>query len=482
MGRTSKPCFCTRSTDDNSGPEQNAGKLAHALCPRAIRNNNAWLLYWLGICRLHFKPAESQDIIERAFDLFKTQDDLTGMALSCASIVEAHHLLWHDFTGLSRWTAEMTDILKRGKGGFPPQIEAILTISMFAAVMHHDPGHPDMPRLVKETRQLMRQVPDIAQRLMIASLLEIYYSWLGETEEVELIIEELRPEVKSPAALPAAAIFFCCMEAVFLWNIGVFGASVDTALEGLALAYSTGIHVFDARLIAQGIFSTLMSGDLDKAAELLEQLAESTDFSKMLQAAHYNYLSAGYSLCRGELTQALSQAEKTVASIVKSGFPFAQMISFQMIALVLFDRGEPDRAFPFLDKARRLAERIKSRPAEYVNSLSEAYFFLAKAGAKEEGLEALRCAFSLGRQHDIVNYYGMRRSMIIFLCLKALEEGIEVEYTQNLIIRCKLAPETPPLEIEDWPWPLKIYTLGRFKIIKEGRRVYFPGKVRAEAP
>jgi LuxR family maltose regulon positive regulatory protein len=42
----------------------------------------------------------------------------------------------------------------------------------------------------------------------------------------------------------------------------------------------------------------------------------------------------------------------------------------------------------------------------------------------------------------------------------------------------KLLPKETPLEIEAWPWPIKIYTLGRFEILRDGQPVQPKGKVQ----
>jgi DNA-binding SARP family transcriptional activator len=60
----------------------------------------------------------------------------------------------------------------------------------------------------------------------------------------------------------------------------------------------------------------------------------------------------------------------------------------------------------------------------------------------------------------------------------ALEHGIEVEYVQGLIRKRKLAPTPEVLHLEHWPWPIKIRTLGAFRLEKDGEPVRFPGKVQ----
>ncbi len=67
------------------------------------------------------------------------------------------------------------------------------------------------------------------------------------------------------------------------------------------------------------------------------------------------------------------------------------------------------------------------------------------------------------------------------LCAKALNEGIEVEYVQRLIRKRSLLPDSFGRTLENWPWPLKIFTLGRFSLEKNGKPLRFPGKAPEKA-
>lgn len=64
------------------------------------------------------------------------------------------------------------------------------------------------------------------------------------------------------------------------------------------------------------------------------------------------------------------------------------------------------------------------------------------------------------------------------LCGKALEAGIEVGYVQNLIRKLNLMPDEDSMEIETWPWPIKIHTLGRFRLELDGKPVQFSRKIQ----
>jgi len=56
------------------------------------------------------------------------------------------------------------------------------------------------------------------------------------------------------------------------------------------------------------------------------------------------------------------------------------------------------------------------------------------------------------------------------LYAKALEHDIETSYVQELIRHRTLTPSAKEMATPDtWPWPLRLYTLGRFSIVRDGQ-------------
>lgn len=60
----------------------------------------------------------------------------------------------------------------------------------------------------------------------------------------------------------------------------------------------------------------------------------------------------------------------------------------------------------------------------------------------------------------------------------ALENGIEEERVHEIIRRRRLVPDESMAEIENWPWPVKIYTLSKFAIVRDGKPLVFSRKVQ----
>jgi DNA-binding SARP family transcriptional activator len=58
----------------------------------------------------------------------------------------------------------------------------------------------------------------------------------------------------------------------------------------------------------------------------------------------------------------------------------------------------------------------------------------------------------------------------------ALAHGIEEKYVAAVIRKRRLPPPEDAMLLESWPWPFRIYTLGRFAVLKNGAPMDFAGK------
>lgn len=81
-------------------------------------------------------------------------------------------------------------------------------------------------------------------------------------------------------------------------------------------------------------------------------------------------------------------------------------------------------------------------------------------GACGEGVEVLRRAFALGREHGVeASAVSQPADLLASLCAVALEEAIEPVYVNRLIKQAGIAAPSPALV--RWPYRLRFYSLGR---------------------
>jgi DNA-binding SARP family transcriptional activator len=93
-------------------------------------------------------------------------------------------------------------------------------------------------------------------------------------------------------------------------------------------------------------------------------------------------------------------------------------------------------------------------------------------------LTLLRTGLAIGREQNYLNTLRWYPRMMVALLSQALEAGIEIEYVKHLIRARRLVPDTP--EIEQWPWPVKLYLLGRFSVVLDNTPLKTSGKAQAK--
>jgi DNA-binding SARP family transcriptional activator len=136
-----------------------------------------------------------------------------------------------------------------------------------------------------------------------------------------------------------------------------------------------------------------------------------------------------------------------------------------------------DEAADNLAQASDIATRTKNKLNQFLILWARSLFAFDE-GKEAAGVSFLGEALAIGCEEGILETFIDHPQTMSMLCAKALEAGIEVEYVQELIRKRRLVPEKGHLYTDSWPWPLKVFTLGRFEVVKEGKPIQFPRKVQ----
>lgn len=265
------------------------------------------------------------------------------------------------------------------------------------------------------------------------------------------------------------------IEATYLSLSGSHESCLKVVSEGLNLADSTGIHMIDFMILGHGALSSLNTGDSPSAGKFLKGMASYLISARPVDQGFYHSLMAHNALLSGKITQATSHAELMWKKGRDVGFPVLDYVYHIENAYIMHVLGEHEKTSYYLEQSRRISQSLKSKPFEFMCLLADTQFAFDR-GEDERGMVTLRKAMAFGREHGYTTAYIWFPKVMAGLCCKALEAGIEVKYVQDLIKRRNISPESPPVEIEDWPWAIKIYTLGRFGLVRDDRPVRFSWK------
>lgn len=445
--------------------------------PKEILDRTPWLLYWTGMCRLPLNPADGRKNCEKAYDLFRIEKNPIGLFISWSGVVDSFLMERCSLIPLDRWIKELEGLLKNYPDFPSPEIEIRVTISMFGALIFRQPMHPALSEWETRARQIVQGSLDFNDRIMIGNYLLLWYYWTGELPKAQLILDTIRPAVGNSHVTPLALITWRGMEALYCWLTGQNDTCRNILGKGLETAETYGFHGYDSMFLAYGAYSSLSSGEHASAKEYLGKMALAINRNSLLDVSNYHYLAAWKALLEGDPPKSLEHLETAIPTTIKSGAPFVLALYYIGLTQVLFESDRHREAAACLAKAQRIGRQIRSHPVEYQCLLAKSQFAIVHGTAKQR-LTYLKRAFSLAREKGFVNMDWCRPSIMATLCARALESEIEVEYVQEFIRKRNLVPDTQRPDCERWPWPLKIYTLGRFELARDGKTVRSSGKAQ----
>lgn len=457
--------------------------------PDDILQHTAWLLYWLGICRQAFDPPGSRECFQKAFTQMDASGDEAGTLLSWSAAVDTILAEWSNFAELDSWIGWLDNRLGPRSPFSSPRIEACVVSSMAGALLTRMPFHPDTRTWIERAYVLSQKSTDINVRILCCFHALHYYFWIGDVSRSGIVHQEIQKIVRSPFASPLHAIRGRVGEALtYTWSTTRLEQALASVSEGLRTARENDVHLWDPILIANGIYAALTKGEIQRASDLLQAMEPSPENRQRHAVAQYHALAAWRDLLAGSAVSALGHMGTALDIAIETGMVFPEILYRIAMAQVLHENAEYKKAFAQLISAEQLARRSKSEMLLYMSLLGKAQFLLEERKGKrplrdrdtgEEPLEPLRKALAIGRKHGYINtLWGWRADVMTDICTLALEQGIEVEYVQHLISTRNLLPPAETAGLEKWPFPLRIYALGRFEILRWGKAVVFSGRVQ----
>jgi LuxR family maltose regulon positive regulatory protein len=450
-----------------------------AMPPEKV-NASPWLLYWNSICLMAQSPIQSADCFEKAFRLFDAQTDEAGMLLAWSGAVDSILLGWENFTSLPSWFRWLESRLHDHPRFPSSEIEARVSASMVGIFTWALPPGPDAREWVDRALRLLPEIGDDSLRLQAIANSVTYFFWLGDIESMRPLVEQAKAMALSNAATPLSLIVWKITEMrprLFLHS--ELRSIFTLAGEVIGLAEKNGIHIQENFVYSLAASAALSMSDRPLAKQFLRKMEAAAPRTPRAMTNQNQYIAGWLQFLDGRFNQALALAEEALQVSLECVTPIPEILIRQFIAKIRHANGDCEAALLELSKAKEIVSRMGNSPLlTYFLMLDEAHFLFV-AGEEKQAVEALRSAMKIGAEHQyktLVLHW--QPTVLAELCVKALERDIETPYVQELVRNLHLVPDTPPLEIDKWPWAIKIYTLGRFEIQRDGEAIEFSRKAR----
>lgn len=443
--------------------------------PEPLRSTSPWLRFWLGMCRLRVDPPRARQDMEPAFEAFESANDPLGQALAATAINEAHMVEWVDYGRVDPWISRVEVLLARLGKNFPtPHIELAVRASFFTAVIHRQTYRADIPELARQLVEMLRHDLDPNYKLLAARGVFVYCAYSGDF----ILLDQVVSATQSAFTAPGASAFNRAWYAARLgFAMRYRKASRDEARAWFAQARAiVSEHGLDFVAAPIAIYWAWAEEAFGETADVERELriAEATFNPASRFESAFRQMGSAFLLARrGDRVGAIQHMRETLAFMEMNGYTLGQLAACNgLIGLYLVNHQ--------YDQAAEMSERARFAwfppLREYVANYFAAAISLGR-GDHETAKRTLSAALGVANEQGLETHLSehLFRETTAKLCGHALRHGIEPSQVRRMIRAQHLAP--PSRELEQWPWPMRVYLFGPFTLVVDDEPLVFGGKL-----
>jgi len=448
-----------------------------AFLPEDICSSEPWLLYWRGVSCLPATPGKSLGYFEEAFRKFDERHDPLGVFLSWSGAVDSILYEGMDYTQEDPWISILPGLLEK-YGGYPSvEIGHRATCCMFHALVFRRLAGAETDEWADRSYAVFSETRDLHLKIESVMLHFLYKLGKGGFEGAETALASLRELLKRSDATPFMRLKVDWMEALLSIFVSRHERCLRVVSDAIALEERTGIHIMDPMFVYFGSISALHLGDGETVNRFLRRMPAAFGDKGTAASSAYHFVAACDALGRGDLRKSAFHMKEHLRLLEASGNLGPLPVTHVFAAHVRHALHEDEAAAGHLERARRIGSETENFHSFWLCALTESYIHLDRNRHKP-AVASLREGLRIGREHGLFGTFFWRPGFLEKVASTALEEGIEVEYVRELIRRNRLLPDPGQPDLERWPWPVKVYTLGRFALQREEKTVEFSRKVQ----
>jgi DNA-binding SARP family transcriptional activator len=270
-------------------------------------------------------------------------------------------------------------------------------------------------------------------------------------------------KVSHKKASPLSYIVFQDLKSFHAWLSGNFQKGLTAARQAMGIEQETGVSLIFLPLRVHAAASAIGLCRYNRARKLLEEVTPFLDNQGLWNQSLYHNIFFWLNLVTENFAECRYHAKAFFEKGTQTGNKMLLTSAHLSMAKMFYAFGEKQNAETHLKKSFHFCSRYGTIQDKFMALLTLATFFLDKQ-ADTRAEKPLRKALYLGR---IWNYrYGFFwvPKEMARLFSHALKHDIEVKYVRTLIRDHNLIPEIPPLDIPNWPWPIRISSFGGLKI------------------
>ncbi len=429
---------------------------------------NPWIRYWLGRSKTLIDSRAARPILESAFQEFVLLADEIGQLLCVTTILEGLFFEFDDLRRMDPWIDRAVSLLKKGVRPFSKEDELRAHSVVMMGASYRSPRHSMLEECRRRVVDLLSEPFDANVKVAAASMLQGYSNITMDIEAERIATRVARPLLTLPQLSVPRAFFYLYSEGYSNYIYGrypqalaCFDAADSMADESVSSYFESNMG---QRPFTRGLCER-RAGLLDRAEATCRQIEQSIMPAKGHYLGGYKLLKASVLFDRGHLDQAVENILESYRAYDDSGHFNGMVLVGSVAANMSISAGRFDVAATVLARLRN--EDYGAVADNYLAAivLNEAWLAHRKGHAASRD-RLMEDALVRARNEGAKVRFRWYVNALAELLPIAMAGGVEKDVAVGLAQEFGVLPR--PADIENWPWPAKIYCMGNFRLLIDG--------------
>lgn len=436
------------------------------LLPEGFAATMPWLIFWQGVCKMPYSPGEGLPCFRKALSAFEAADDPVGSYLALCGMIDAICYEGNNYAGIDPLIDKYYEFRERWGEIETPEIQLQVTSSILMALVLRRSDSPELPALMEKAWRLVKTFQDVNVTLHLFLGLLTLQTLTGDFAQAQVVLDAFKEAIPEQGP-PLSHLFHMNLRAFYCWSVGRFEQGLESGERAVQIESECGIRLLHSAARAHAACSAIGLNRLDLAKRYLDEASTTVKYEGNWVQGLYHAMRSWYELRAGNIASAVFHADASYEKTMAAGCLLNMPLTHGLMAVVRYEEGRKEEALEHLAAGFEAGKRYRPPLYEFFGHLFKARVALDD-GDDEQADAALRTAFHIGARWNYCNHNHWQPEVMARLCAEALKRNIEPEYARSLIQQHGLVPESPPLDVPGWPWPVRIFTFGGFRLEKNG--------------
>jgi len=443
--------------------------------PESALDSSPRLLLWLGRAQLQTSPELGSATLVESVKTFRRSDDRHGHVEALVALLVGAFVGFRDFGAMNDWLDELLLQMVQ-EPDFESQDQELWVWGVLCVTLFHiRPWHPLTIPAYKRVKELLPQCADPGVALIAATHALVVSGLCGDFEGGDRIAQDTESLAVQELSSPSDAAWWYGQVGWLRFIQARYEEALEYLNKGCRIAMSNDLRTLLRHLLLWRYMVEFRGIGWNAAnATMAEVEAIPISHKPMSEAQQRTYKShLLIHIDRNDDAADLAMLGQAAAN--RTGSSLEVLVFSLSNAGVLLAAGRTDDARPLIPQARQLTERAPIYDCWRAATVFAETWLAYTENDTDRTLRLLRQSLGLARTGKRRHYLRFCDCALRPLFRLALEQGIEVDLVQDLIRMFRVTP--PAAAPDNWPWPVRIVTLGLFEIRINGEPVKFSRKL-----